>query len=146
LHSLVVHVPTLALVFDLAALPYFEPRMANVREIPTLSGRPTATFLHQWDDPTTSDEPRGLIGVAYYITVEDLAKIYATEGGGSSYDLVDVECWSIPKEDDLDEKPKKVIAKVLIVNRKARIRSGPGQASLRYLSILRKGARGELTV
>ena len=118
--------------------------MANVREISTLSARSTPSFLHQWDDCTTSDEPRGLIGVAYYITVEDLARVYATEGGGSSYDLIDVECWSIPKEGDLDEKPTKVIAKVLIVKINARMRSVPGQASLRYLNILRKGARGEL--
>ena len=143
LHSLAVHVPTLELVFDLAAMPYFEPRMANVREISTPSDRSTPLFLHQWDEPTTSDEPRGLIGVVYYITVEDLAKVYATEGGGSSYDLVDVECWSIPKEGDLDEKPTKVIAKVLTVKIKTRMRSVPGQASLRYLNILRKGARGE---
>jgi hypothetical protein len=139
LHSLAVHVPTLELVFDLAALPYFEPRMANVRDISTLSARSTPSFLHQWDDP------RGLIGVAYYITVEDLARVYATEGGGSSYDLVDVECWSIPKQGDLDEKPTKVISKVLIVKKKTRIRSVPGQPSLRYLNILRKGARGEST-
>ena len=117
--------------------------MANVREISTLSARTTPSFLHQWDDPTAPDEPRGLIGVAYYITVEDLARVYASEGGGTSYDLVDVECWSIPKDSDLDEKPKKVIAKVLIVKKKARMRSVPGQASLRYLNILRKGARGE---
>ena len=146
MHSLAVHVPTLELVFDLAALPYFEPRMANVREISRLSARATPSFLHQWDEPTAEDEPRGLIGVAYYITVEDLARVYATEGGGSSYHLVDVECWSIPKEGDLDEKPKKVIAKVLIVKRKTRIRSVPGQASFRYLNILRKGARGGLTL
>lgn len=139
LHSFAVYVPTLELVFDLAALPYFEPRMANVREISTLSSTP---FPHQWDEPTASDEPKGLVGVVYYISMEDLARVYATEGGGTSYDLVDVECWSIPKEDDLDEKPKKVIAKVLIVRKKIRIRSVPGQASLRYLNILRKGARG----
>ena len=144
LHSLAVHVPTLELVFDLAALPYFEPRMANVRAIPTPTTRSTPSFLHQWDDPAAPNEPRGLIGVAYYITVEDLARVYATEGGGTSYDLIDVECWSIPKERDLDEKPNKVIAKVLIVKKRARIRAVPGQASLRYLNILRKGARGTL--
>jgi len=141
LHSLVVHVPTLKLVFDLAALPYFEPRMANVCQITAPSATPSAPFLHQWDDPTTSDELKGLIGVVYYITMEDLARVYATEGGGSSYDLVDVDCWSIPKDDDLDKKPKKVIAKVLIVRQKTRMRSVPGQASPRYLNILRKGAR-----
>jgi hypothetical protein len=146
LHSLAVHVPTLELVFDLAALPYFEPRMANVRTISTLAARSTPSFLHQWDDPAAPNEPRGLIGVAYYITVEDLARVYATEGGGSSYNLVDVECWSIPKEDEPDEKPKKVIAKVLIVKKQTRIRSVPGQASSRYLNILRKGARGKLTL
>ena len=144
LHSLAVHVPTLELVFDLAALPYFEPRMANVRAIPTPTTRSTPSFHHQGDDPAAPNEPRGLIGVAYYITVEDLARVYATEGGGTSYDLIDVECWSIPKEGDLDEKPNKVIAKVLIVKKRARIRSVPGQASLRYLNILRKGARGTL--
>ena len=146
LHSLVVYVPTLELVFDLAALPYFEPRMANVRAISTLAARSTPSSLHQWDDPTAPNEPRGLIGVAYYITLEDLAKVYASEGGGSSYNLVDVECWSIPKEGDLDEKPKNVIAKVLIVKQRTRIRSVPGQPSLRYLNILREGARGKLTL
>lgn len=145
LHSLVVHVPTLELVFDLAALPYFEPRMANVHTISTPVARSTPDFLHQWDDPAAPNEPRGLIGVAYYITVEDLARVYASEGGGSSYDLVDVECWSIPKEGNLDEKPNKVIAKVLIVKKRTRMRSSPGQASARYLNILRKGARGKLT-
>src|SRR5258706_5146005 len=144
LHSLVVHVPTLELVFDLAAVPYFEPRMANVRAISTPAARSTPFFLHQWDDPAAPNEPKGLIGVAYYITVEDLARVYATEGGGNSYDLIDVECWSIPKEGDLDEKPNKVIAKVLMLKKQDRIRSVPGQASLRYLNILRKGARGTL--
>ena len=143
LHSLVVHVPTLELVFDLAAFPYFEPRMANVRAISTPVARSTPDFLHQWDDPAAPNEPRGLIGVAYYITMEDLARVYASEGGGSSYDLIDVECWSIPKEGDLDEKPNKVISKVLIVNKRTRVRSVPGQASFRYLNILRKGARGK---
>lgn len=146
LHSLVVHVPTLELVFDLAAFPYFEPRMANVRAISTPVARPTPDFLHQWDDPAAPDEPRGLVGVAYYITMEDLARVYASEGGGSSYDLIDVECWSIPKEGDLDEKPNKVISKVLIVKKRTRMRFVPGQASSRYLNILRKGARGKSTL
>jgi len=119
--------------------------MANVHTISTPVARSTPDFLHQWDDPAAPNEPRGLIGVAYYITVEDLARVYASEGGGSSYDLVDVECWSIPKEGNLDEKPNKVIAKVLIVKKRTRMRSSPGQASARYLNILRKGARGKLT-
>ena len=100
-----VQVPRLRLTFDLPGIPYTEPCFANSglrdpeRDVPDeppllemdeksglLDSRPQRNEYHkiQWH--------KGLIGVVYEVTPEDYAHIIATEGGGSSYQDIVVDC------------------------------------------------------
>ncbi|KAL3417930.1 gliotoxin biosynthesis protein [Phlyctema vagabunda] len=82
-----VHVPSLDLTFDLAGIPYREPCFANSRWRKETS----ATDYHKdrWH--------KGMIGVVYEVTLKDYATIIATEGGGTSYEDVVVDCYAIEK-------------------------------------------------
>lgn len=99
-----VLVPELVLTFDLAALPYIEPCFANTRyrspkslnegsEKTSLlpSGLPTLTRKYHKTRWT-----KGLVGVVYEVTIQDFAKIIASEGGGASYHDVLVDCYELP--------------------------------------------------
>ncbi|KAF3224747.1 hypothetical protein TWF191_005913 [Orbilia oligospora] len=68
-----VRVPSLTLSFDLAGIPYKEPRFANVRP--------------------REEEDQELMGVVYEVTPEDYRTILTTEGG---YSVIEVTC--IPLE------------------------------------------------
>ncbi|EXJ96382.1 hypothetical protein A1O1_01508 [Capronia coronata CBS 617.96] len=96
-----VVVPSLSLTFDLPGIPYTEPCFANVRyRDASVAGGP--------DDHSRSQDyhkdrwPKGLVGVVYEVTKEDYAHIIATEGGGSGYQDVVVDCFALnggPTED-----------------------------------------------
>lgn len=88
-----VQVPELRLTFDLPGIAYAEPCFANtarrdpnadVPEKPEDNGR-ASYHKDQWH--------KGLIGVVYEVTLADYATIIATEGGGSSYHDIMIDCY-----------------------------------------------------
>jgi len=84
-----VHVPELDLTFDLPGLPYLEPCFANTRyRIPEDKTPSSDYHKDRWR--------KGLVGVVYEVTKADYATIIATEGGGSSYQDIVVDCYEIP--------------------------------------------------
>lgn len=91
-----VHVPELELTFDLPGIPYSEPCFANTR----YRSKSTTNDYHKdrWH--------KGLVGVVYEVTKSDYATIIATEGGGSGYQDIIVDCYEIPEgKKELDEQP-----------------------------------------
>lgn len=142
LKTVVVHCPTLDLAFNLPGLPYVEPRFANViryADEKEISAAPE----HPWG--------KGLIGVAYYVTVEEMATILRTEGGGSSYQVIQVDCHEIQPEKAQNgeaiqvngetKKRRTIRANTLYCSDPARLRTQLGQPSPRYMNLLRTGAR-----
>jgi hypothetical protein len=99
-----VHCPSLALCFDLPGMPYLEPCFANTR--PSSEANPLGL---EYRKPARYDEKRwvkGLIGVVYEVTPKDFATIIATEGGGSGYQDIIVDCYTLPKDkESVDDKP-----------------------------------------
>jgi hypothetical protein len=95
-----VLVPELALTFDLAGLPYVEPCFANTRyrsqksseadteKTSLLPLRSRRYHKTRWE--------KGLVGVVYEVTREDFARIISSEGGGSSYTTILVDCYELP--------------------------------------------------
>jgi hypothetical protein len=77
--------PELELTFDLPGIPYSEPCFANTR-YRTQSTR--EYHKDRWH--------KGLVGVVYEVTKADYATIIATEGGGSGYQDIIVQCYEIP--------------------------------------------------
>lgn len=88
-----VVVPSLRLTFDLPGVPYQEPCFAN-------SGRRDPTqdppSPHPRDPYHKDRWHKGLVGVAYELTPEDYAHVIATEGGGASYQDIEVDCFELP--------------------------------------------------
>ncbi|KAK6536124.1 hypothetical protein TWF281_000371 [Arthrobotrys megalospora] len=108
-----VRVPSLTLCFNLAGIPYKEPRFANVRP--------------------REEGDQELIGVVYEVTPEDYCTILKTEGG---YSVIDVTCIPLEPVKGIDSFE----SKTLIVPDKG-TRTSHGLPSLRYLNLLIKGAR-----
>lgn len=109
-----VRVPSLTLSFDLAGVPYVEPRFANVRP-------------HE-------DGDQELYGVVYEVTQADYRTILTTEGG---YSVIDVQCFPLTPIEGLESFE----SKTLIVPGPATRRSHPGVPSQRYLTLLLNGAQ-----
>lgn len=148
-----VSVPSLRLNFSLPGFAYAEPCFANVefREEDEKPGKET----QKWDGR--------LLGVVYEVTKADYRIIMATEGGGSSYHEILVPCVPIPTKcgDKTPESmPEKFMARTLYAprlpagqdpNKRSfweRLTTGPyrpdpyyAQPSLRYLNLLRTGAK-----
>jgi hypothetical protein len=94
-------VPQLALTFDLPGVPYSEPCFANTRYRNTGEGSKT-NITHP---PYHKDQwSKGLVGVVYEITKADYIHVIATEGGGSAYQDVLVDCYAL-NEDAREEVP-----------------------------------------
>jgi hypothetical protein len=94
-------VPQLALTFDLPGVPYSEPCFANTRYRNTGEGSKT-NITHP---PYHKDQwSKGLVGVVYEITKADYIHVIATEGGGSAYQDVLVDCYALD-EDAREEVP-----------------------------------------
>ncbi|KAK5137648.1 hypothetical protein LTR08_007943 [Meristemomyces frigidus] len=116
-----VQVPSLRLTFDLPGIPYAEPCFANSgardpNDDP-LSTR-ASEFIQNEKTPLLSrgaDEKegyrkdqwhKGLVGVVYEVTAQDYAHIIATEGGGSAYRDVLVDCHPFATSDPTVPVPR----------------------------------------
>jgi len=85
-----VLVPELDLTFDLPGIPYLEPCFANTRYR-------TEHTLAESKDYHKDRWHKGLVGVVYEVTKADYVTIIATEGGGSGYQDIIVQCYEIPQ-------------------------------------------------
>jgi hypothetical protein len=85
-----VVVPALSLTFDLPGLPYTEPCFGNVRYRDTSAAIDVAR-----EDYHKDHWHKGLVGVVYEVTRADYINIIATEGGGSGYQDVLVDCYAL---------------------------------------------------
>lgn len=148
-----VLVPSLRLTFDLPGIPYSEPCFAN-----TALRSPDAKDNHS-DEPHHTDYHKnrwhkGLVGVVYEVTLSDYAHIIATEGGGSSYHDILVDCYVLPTSDTVPTTPssKAFKAHTLFapmlnedgmtrsVDRNSRPDPSYAQPSARYLKLITDGA------
>lgn len=94
-------VPQLALTFDLPGVPYSEPCFANTRYRDMGKGAKN----NKTHPPYHKDQwSKGLVGVVYEITKADYIHVIATEGGGSAYQDVLVDCYAL-SEDPREEVP-----------------------------------------
>ena len=102
-----VIVPSLVMTFDLPGIPYTEPCFANSKYRTPESdaaGDEKAGLLSHCN-PGEADYhkdrwKKGMVGVVYEVTKADYAHIIATEGGGSGYQDVVVDCWALPSHID----------------------------------------------
>ncbi|CBX90273.1 predicted protein [Plenodomus lingam JN3] len=120
-----VLVPSLRLTFDLPGIPYIEPCFANTAQ------RTPEALSDDDDDNTKNDDDddqkgpgdnspndkagssdyhknrwhKGLVGVVYEVTRRDYAHIISTEGGGSSYKDILVDCYVLPTSDTVPTVP-----------------------------------------
>lgn len=137
-----VVVPSIHLTFDLPGIPYSEPCFGNCR------------YRSSDEKPSPSHPPyhknawkKGLVGVVYEVTKEDYAHIIATEGGGSGYTDVLVDCYTLP--DDPNEEvaleptgtPFKAHTLYAPSNRVHRPDPDYAQPSARYLKLILDGAQ-----
>ncbi|EAT88702.1 hypothetical protein SNOG_03497 [Parastagonospora nodorum SN15] len=92
-----VLVPSLRLTFDLPGVPYKEPCFANsaLRSPPRESRLPPKTAGHKGPRPASCMK----------VTLADYAHIIATEGGGSAYKDILVDCYVLPHADTVPEVP-----------------------------------------
>ncbi|KAF2831998.1 hypothetical protein CC86DRAFT_365904 [Ophiobolus disseminans] len=150
LSQLNVLVPSLRLTFDLPGIPYSEPCFANtaLRTPDAPSSQVTTDDYHKnrWH--------KGLVGVVYEVTLADYAHIIATEGGGSAYNDILVDCYVLPKSDTVPEMPASapfkahtLFAPIVKADGEARstdriTRPDPSyaQPSARYLKLITDGA------
>ncbi|RMZ78165.1 hypothetical protein DV738_g4035, partial [Chaetothyriales sp. CBS 135597] len=99
-----VVVPELCMNFNLPGIPYSEPCFANTEY------RESTTILAPEQKPKVSSSvadadhhddkihwTKGLVGVVYEVTKTDYAHIIATEGGGSGYQDVVVDCYALSR-------------------------------------------------
>jgi hypothetical protein len=142
-----VLVPTLRLTFDLPGIPYSEPCFANTAlRIPDAPPSPQSADYHKdrWQ--------KGLVGVVYEVTLRDYAHIIATEGAGSAYHDILVECYVLPSSSTVpttpDSPPFKahtLFAPIVsttphATERTTRPDPSYAQASARYLKLITDGA------
>ncbi|KAK5408662.1 hypothetical protein LTR20_009466 [Exophiala xenobiotica] len=141
-----VVVPSLSLTFDLPGVPYSEPCFGNVRL------RDPSAIEQSYEDWRNQDYhkdhwKKGLVGVVYEVTAEDFAHIIATEGGGSGYRDVLVDCYALNGEptEDVPWKPAGQTFKahtLFAPSNAAAARPDPSyaQPSPRYLKLITDGA------
>ncbi|KAH7355883.1 hypothetical protein BKA66DRAFT_429303 [Pyrenochaeta sp. MPI-SDFR-AT-0127] len=98
LSQLNVVVPSLRLTFDLPGVPYTEPCFAN-------TARRSSDTRAQRIDYHKNRWHKGLVGVVYEVTLADYAHIIATEGGGSAYHDILVDCYALPDCDTVPSSP-----------------------------------------
>lgn len=108
-----VQVPSLRLTFDLPGIPYAEPCFANTgsrdpdhdpAKPPPQAGFSEKSPLlgcetHENEGYRKDRWHKGLVGVVYEVTAKDYAHIIATEGGGSSYHDILVDCHPFASSD-----------------------------------------------
>ncbi|EPS42236.1 hypothetical protein H072_3801 [Dactylellina haptotyla CBS 200.50] len=113
LSQVTVRVPTLTLAFDLAGIPYKEPRFANVR--------------------SREEGDQELMGVVYEVTPKDYSTILMTEGG---YNVISATCIPLTPVEGIPSFE----ANTLIVPTGGTRTQHDGLPSLRYLNLLLRGA------
>lgn len=144
LSSINVMVPELRMTFDLQGLPYKEPCFANsaLRHSPDEGqcSEPTTISGDAWDKP--------MIGVVYELTVADYARIIATEGAGTSYQDIVVDCYPFASSDPSQLVPMKPLTQLFKahtlfapIEASSARPSGYAQPSARYLQLITDGAR-----
>lgn len=109
-------VPGWRLTFDIAGIPYSEPGFGSIEQTPE-------------GELESAGQPE-LQGMAYLVTEQDYQHIIATEGGNSAYAQIKVIAI-----DPTTQKSYKVWTLQAIHPRKG------CQPSLRYISLIREGAR-----
>src|SRR5271170_6983541 len=119
LRSLVVHARGIQLAFNLPGIPYIEPRFANV----IILSDEEKEKCH-WNPESKNGKPweNGLVGVAYYITLKEMAKIVLTEGGGASYQVIQVDCEEILEGGRTKTTGEKIRANTLCANDPSKLR------------------------
>lgn len=144
-----VLVPSLRLTFDLPGIPYLEPCFANsARRVPDSPRDMRGSDYHKdrWH--------KGLVGVVYEVTLADYAHIIATEGGGSAYHDILIDCYVLPHADIVPTTPssKPFKAHTLFApvqdddgttrttERNSRPDPAYAQPSARYLKLITDGA------
>ncbi|KAJ9655997.1 hypothetical protein H2198_005250 [Neophaeococcomyces mojaviensis] len=133
--------PAISLTFDLPGIAYSEPCFGNCRYRPTT------------DNPDHTSPPyhknawkKGLVGVVYEVTKKDYAHIIATEGGGSGYHDVLVDCYELDSDPSLEVPTEPTgtpfKAHTLYAHRAKALRPDPdyAQPSARYLKLITDGA------
>lgn len=136
-----VVVPSIRLTFDLPGIPYSEPCFANSGyRFPDEKPSPEHPPYHKeaWK--------KGLVGVVYEVTQKDYAHIIATEGGGTGYHDVLVDCHVL--SDDPEEEvplvpsntPFKAHTLYAPEDRVRRKDPDYAQPSARYLKLITDGA------
>lgn len=97
-HTNVV-VPELVMTFDLPGIPYSEPCFANTgrRDEASHPGIVEKKSLEETDYHKDRWH-KGLVGVVYEVTRADYAKIIATEGGGTAYQDILVDCYTLSND------------------------------------------------
>lgn len=102
-----VLVPSLRLTFDLPGVPYAEPCFANTakRSPVAISATEQEGRVIEGSDYHKDRWHKGLVGVVYEVTLSDYAHIIATEGGGSSYNDILVDCYVLPTGDTVPPSP-----------------------------------------
>ncbi|TKX25267.1 hypothetical protein C1H76_2500 [Elsinoe australis] len=167
LRSLNVLVPDLRLTFDLPGLPYSEPCFANsARRYHKGSQFPTNDRQEaKHTVSSTSDKDyhknhwkKGLVGVVYEVTKADYRTIIATEGGGSAYNDILINCYPLSNDQKelVPEVPTTTPFKThtlfapanpeegLVKTKDAPLRRPDpayAQASARYLKLITDGAK-----
>ncbi|KAF2441235.1 hypothetical protein P171DRAFT_434909 [Karstenula rhodostoma CBS 690.94] len=132
-----VLVPSLRLTFDLPGVPYIEPCFGNsAMRDPDAMGS---------EDYHKDRWKKGLVGCVYEVTPSDYAHIIATEGGGTGYRDVLVDCYPLSDSDTVPEKPttQRFVAHTLFAPPdKSHARPDPSyaQPSARYLNLITTGA------
>lgn len=139
-----VVVPALSLTFDLPGIPYAEPCFGNVRL------RDASTIERDHGHPTNEDYhkdhwQKGLVGVVYEVTRDDYVHIIATEGGGSGYQDVLVDCFALSSDptEDVPWKPSNAAFKAHTLFAPAEVARPDhsyAQPSARYLKLITDGA------
>ena len=134
--------PSVALSFNLPGLPYTEPCFANTRYRPSPHDPPEAErppyHKNAWK--------KGLVGVVYEVTKKDYAHIIATEGGGSGYQDVLVDCYELSDDPNvevpLEPTGTPFKAHTLYAHSAEPLRADPdyAQPSARYMKLLTDGA------
>ena len=117
LSSINVLVPGLRMTFDLPGVPYAEPCFANSArrdQKKEVENKQSHKVISEATPLLGDDKPRkeyrkdswkkGLVGVVYEVTASDYARIIATEGGGSSYNDVLIDCHAL-SADQSEEVP-----------------------------------------
>ena len=166
-----VQVPSLRLTFDLPGIPYAEPCFANTGRRDPKNDPPRDDASAEYDEKRGQSVEqngeqkyrknrwhKGLIGVVYEVTPEDYAHIIATEGGGSSYHDILVECHPFGSSDPTQRVPQNPTTPAFLAHTLFAPATLPGeeppkdggrfqrpdtsyaQASARYLKLLTDGA------